>query len=118
MIRNIEELQAIGRENVEAAFASAAALTRGLQSIATEVADFQRKSVEDTAAVWEKALAAKSFEKAVEVQTEFAKGVYEAYLGRANKISEIYLNAAKEALKPFEAQVDKFVGKATAKKAA
>ena len=83
---------------------AATALTKGFQEIATEVADYSRKSFEESTAVVEKAFAAKSFDKAIEVQTDFAKGAYEAYVGQIAKIGEMYMNTAKEAYKPFEGQ--------------
>ncbi len=116
MIKNFEEIQTAGKENLEAAVASASALTKGFQEIATEVADYSRKSFEDGSAVFEKAAAAQSIDKAFEVQSEFAKTAYEAYVGRVTKIGELYMNAAKEAYKPFEGQLGQFAGKDTPKK--
>jgi phasin family protein len=111
MIKDFDQFQTIGKDNFEATVASATALTKGFQEIATEVADFSRKSFEDSTAVVEQAFAAKSIDKALEVQTDFAKGAYEAYVGQVAKIGEIYLNAAKEAYKPFEGHMAQFTGK-------
>ena len=111
MIKDFDQFQAFGKDNFEAGVASATALTKGFQEIATEVADYSRKSFEDGTAVVEKAFAAKSIDKALEVQTDFAKGAYEAYVGQMTKIGEIYMNAAKEAYKPFEGQFGQFTGK-------
>ena len=115
MMKDFDELQTAGKENFEAVVASATAMTKGFQDIATEVADYQRKSFEDGTAIIEKAIAAKSIDKALEVQTDFAKGAYEAYMGRVAKIGEIYLAAAKEAYKPFEGTMAQFAGKAAKK---
>ncbi len=118
MIKNLDQFQSMGKDNFEAGVASAAAMTKGFQEIATEVADFSRKSFEESTAVVEKAFAAKSLDKAIEVQTEFAKGVYESYVGEMAKIGELYMNTAKEAYKPFEGQFAQFTGKTVAKKSA
>lgn len=112
MIKDFDQFQAIGKDNFEASVAAATALTKGFQEIATEVADFSRKSFEESTAVVEKAFAAKSLDKALEVQSDYAKGAYEAYVGQMTKIGEIYMNAAKEAYKPFEGQFSQFTGKA------
>jgi len=112
MIKDFDQFQAIGKDNFEASVTAATALTKGFQEIATEVADYSRKSFEDSTAVVEKAFAAKSLDKALEVQSDYAKGAYEAYVGRMTKIGEIYMNAAKEAYKPFEGQFSQFTGKA------
>ena len=117
MIKDFDQFQAMGKDNFEASVASATALTKGFQEIATEVADYSRKSFEESTAVVEKAFAAKSFDKALEVQTDFAKGAYEAYVGQIAKIGEMYMNTAKEAYKPFEGQIAQFAPKAPKKTA-
>ena len=115
MFKDFDNIQAMGKDSIEAGIASATALTKGFQEVATEVADYSRKSFEDGSAVVEKAFAAKSLDKALEVQTDFAKTAYEAYVGQIAKIGEIYLNTAKEAYKPFEGHVAQFAEKATKK---
>jgi phasin family protein len=111
MTKNYDQFQTMGKDSFEAGIASATAMSKGFQEIATEVADYTRKSFEDTTAIAEKAFAAKSLDKAVEVQSEFAKSAYEAYVGQIAKIGEMYLNTAKEACKPFEGQFAQFAGK-------
>ena len=49
----------------------------------------------------------KSLEKAFEVQTDFAKASYEAFVAQANKVGAIYADIAKEAYKPFERSMPK-----------
>ncbi len=63
MMKSFEDLQAYSKDGVEAMTASTAALTKGYQAVATEVADFSKKSFEKNAAVFEKAVASKSFER-------------------------------------------------------
>ncbi len=61
----------------------------------------------------ERASAAKSFDKAVEVQQAYAKEAYEAFVGQISKFGELYAATAKEAYKPFEASLQSFGIKAT-----
>ena len=49
----------------------------------------------------------KSFEKAIEIQTDYAKQTYEGFVAEATKLGELYAELAKEAYKPFEALVAK-----------
>jgi hypothetical protein len=44
----------------------------------------------------------KSLDKAIEVQTEYAKTAYEGFVAKASKIGELYADLAKETYKPFE----------------
>ncbi|MGE0847898.1 MAG: phasin family protein [Flavobacteriaceae bacterium] len=52
-------------------------------------------------------MAAKSFDKAVEVQTDYAKAAYEDFVGQATKINEMIVGMAKDVYKPFETAVAK-----------
>ncbi len=110
MINSFEEAQNWGKQGFEAYVASATAWTKGLQSIATEVADYSRKSFENSSAMVEKAVAAKSFDKALEVQQGFVKSASEAYVGEMTKLGEMYKETAQEAYKPFEATFSKVQG--------
>jgi len=49
----------------------------------------------------------RSLEKAVEIQTEFAKQAYETFVTESQKIRELYSGLAKQSLKPFESLVAK-----------
>jgi hypothetical protein len=51
----------------------------------------------------------KSPDKAIEVQTEYAKTVYETFVAESQKIGELYADLAKQAYKPFEDFATKFV---------
>ncbi|MEM7424948.1 MAG: phasin family protein [Pseudomonadota bacterium] len=110
MIKSFEEAQNWGKQGFEAYVASATAWTKGLQGIATEVADYSRKSFEEGTAMVEKAVAAKSFDKALEVQQGYVKSASEAYVGEMTKLGEMYKEAAQEAYKPFEASISKMQG--------
>jgi phasin family protein len=76
--------------------------TKNAQAIATEVADYSKKSFEGSAAAWEKLIGAKSIEKAMEVQSEYLKSSYEDFVAQSTKLGELYAGLAKEAYKPFE----------------
>jgi hypothetical protein len=102
MVKNFEEFQQVGKENVDLALKSMGMLSKGTQAIATEVADYSKKAFEDGTAALEKLFGVKSFEKAIEVQTEYAKTAYEGFVAKASKIGELYADLAKETYKPFE----------------
>jgi hypothetical protein len=102
MVKNFEDLQQVGKENVEVALKSFGVLSKSAQAIAVEVADYQKKAFEDGTAALEKLFGVKSLDKAIEVQTEYAKTAYEGFVAKANKIGELYADLAKETYKPFE----------------
>jgi len=107
MVKNFDDLQQVGKENVDIALKSMGVLSKGTQAIAVEVADYSKKAFEDGTAALEKLFGVKSFEKAIEVQTEYAKTAYEGFVAKASKIGELYADLAKETYKPFEALMAK-----------
>jgi len=93
-----------GKEQVDAAatsFASSTTFPAGFQAIATAYGDYTKKSFEDTRAFVEKLTGVKSFEKAIEIQTEFAKTAYETFVTESQKIGALYGDLAKQSYKPF-----------------
>lgn len=107
MFENFETLQKLGKDNVDVAMKSFGAASKGFQAIATEVADYQKKSFEEGTAALEKLLGAKTLDKAFEAQTEFYKTAYEGFVSQATKIGELYADIAKESYKPIEGAVAK-----------
>lgn len=107
MVKNFEDLQQVSKENVDLAMKSMGTLTKGSQAIAVEVADYSKKAFEDGTAMIEKLFGVKSVEKAIELQTEYAKTAYEGFVAKATKIGELYADLAKESYKPFEAMLGK-----------
>ena len=102
-----EEMQKFGKDSMDMALTSLGAWTKGAQAIAVEVVDYSKKSVEGSAAAWEKLMGAKSLEKAMEVQTEYLKSSYEDFVAEATKLGELYVDLAKETYKPFEGALAK-----------
>ena len=112
MFKSFEDMQAASKQGLEAYIASATAFNKGFQALATEAAEFTKKSIEDSVALTEKVVASKSVEKAVELQQAHATKAYEGLMAQANKMNQFYMDAAKDAYKPLEAQIEKFAPKA------
>jgi hypothetical protein len=111
MIKNFDEIQLFGKENVDVAMKSFGAASKGAQAIATEVADYSKKAFEDGTAAFEKLLGAKSIEKVIELQQGYFKTAYEGFVSEATKVGELYVDLAKETYKPYEG----FFAKVTSK---
>lgn len=90
-----------GIEQVGAADASIKAFPAGFQAIATAYGDYTKKSFEDTRSFVEKLSGVKSFDKVVEIQTEFAKTAYETFVTESQKIGALYGELARQSCKPF-----------------
>jgi phasin family protein len=103
----VEEFQNYGKEQYEAAVANAGNYTKGWQAIAAAYTDYAKKSYEDGASFLEKLSGVRSLDKALELQTDYAKSAYETFVAESTKIGELYKDLAKDAYKPFEAIVAK-----------
>ena len=62
----------------------------GLQTIATAYRDYTRKSIQDAQSYVEKLSGVRSLDKAMEVQSEFAKQAYETFAADSRKICGLY----------------------------
>lgn len=102
MFQAYEDIQKLGKSNLDAAVKSATALTRGLQTIAAETADYSKKAIEHSTSHVEKLTSAQTPERFVELQSDYAKGAYEALVAQATKVGELYTNLAREAFRPME----------------
>ncbi|WP_068313947.1 phasin family protein [Polycladidibacter hongkongensis] len=97
-----EQFQKAGKDGMDVAMESFGAFSKGMQAISAEVADYSKKSFEEGSAALEKIAAAKTLDKAFEAQADYAKTSYEAMVGEASKLGEMYTELAKEAYKPYE----------------
>ncbi|MGI9384706.1 MAG: phasin family protein [Methyloligellaceae bacterium] len=107
MIKGYEDIQKLGKDNLDATVKSFGEVNKGFQAIATEWTDYTKKAFEEGTATFEKLVGAKSLEQAMEIQTTYAKKAYDDYVGEVTKISEMYADLAKGAYKPVEAAISK-----------
>jgi hypothetical protein len=103
----MDDVQKLGKDNMDATLKSFGAVSKSVQAIAVEMADYSKKSFEQGTAAIEKLFSAKSIEKAIEVQSDFVKSSYEGFVAEATKLSELYADLAKESYKPFESYLTK-----------
>ncbi len=102
MIKTFEDFEKAGRDNIDLTLKSLSALSKGVQAIATEVVDYSKKTFEDGAAFVEKLLDVKSFDKAIELQSEYARTAYDGFVAKVSRLGELYVDLAKETCKPYE----------------
>jgi hypothetical protein len=102
MLKNFEDFQKLGKDNVDVCMKQLGTVSKGWQAIATEFADYSKKNFEDGSAALEKLIGAKSLEKAIEVQSDYLKSAYEGFVAQSTKMGELYTDLAKETYKPLE----------------
>jgi hypothetical protein len=77
------------------------AVTTNMLAIVAEATDFAKKSLDSRLSFVEKLVGAKSFDSAIQIQSEYAKTFFEGFVAEATKMGELYSNLAKLAFKPF-----------------
>ena len=107
MTQSFEDASKIGKELLDTSLKSFSAGDQG------RAGDFDRgdrptprRRLEAAARRREAALG-RQLDKAVEVQTDYAKAAYEGFVAEATKMGELYADLAKDAYKPFESIIAK-----------
>jgi phasin family protein len=72
------------------------------QTIANAYGDYTRKSLEETQSFVEKLRDVRSLDKAMEVQTDFAKRAYDTFVAESQRIRGLHRELARQTFKPLE----------------
>ena len=78
-----------------------------LQTIAQAYGDYTKKSLEEMRCFVEEFAGARSPNKAIELQTEFAKQAYATFVAESQKICKLHSELARQSFKPLEHMVAK-----------
>ncbi|HVY18975.1 MAG TPA: phasin family protein [Bauldia sp.] len=105
---NTFDFQNFGKDNVDLALKAADAVTKGFQAIASEAADYGKRSFEAGTAAFEKLASAKSLDTVVALQQDFARTAYQGYVGQVTRFGEIFSDMAKSAAAPYQSLYGKF----------
>ena len=100
--KTFDDMQKMSNANVDATVQSFEGVTKATQAIATEIADYTKRSFESGTKTMENLLGAKSLDKAIEVQTESARAAYDNYVSEVTQLGELYSDLAREAFKPYQ----------------
>ena len=85
MTQTYEDFSKYGKEFADTGLKSFASLSKGAQAIATEAGEYTKKSFEAGSAAVEKLFSAKSLDKAIEIQSDYAKQSYESVRRRGHQ---------------------------------
>ncbi len=107
----LTELNAQGKQNLEAIVASAAAAQKGVETLSAQSAAFTKKSWEDSVAAAQSMSQARSIQELLELQTSWAKSATEAYLAEVTKATDVLTASVKNSFKPINERVTASVEK-------
>jgi len=104
-LKGYEAFVTYGKDTTEAAMKSATTAGKGIESINSEIYSYSKQSIEESVAATKAVLASKSVHEAFEIQTDYAKSAFEAYVAELSKISELATAASKDSFAPFKGRV-------------
>jgi hypothetical protein len=82
----------------------------GLQTIANAYADYARTSLQESRSFVEKFMGVRTFDKAIELQGEFARQAYANFVAESQKICGLYSRWALQILWPWEIAATRLTG--------
>ena len=102
------EYQKAAESGFEAAGRSLSEVNRGFQAIAAEITDYSKKAFDDAIRTWEQLIGVRSLEQAIEIQSQYAKRVYENHMAELSKLGEMCVGMVRDASKPVEQATKRF----------
>jgi phasin family protein len=103
--KGYDQLFSYGKQTMEAYLKAANAAGKGVESFHSEIFNFSKQAIEDNMAAAKALMASKSAHEAFELQTDFAKQAFDAYVGEATKLGEIVAATTKDAIEPLQARM-------------
>ncbi len=101
-----DEFAGTSKENIEAFVEAMTASQKGFEAINTEALTYSKQALEDGVAAAKAAFAAKNVQELIELNSTYTKSAFDAYIGAATKIGELWTTAAKDASAPISARVN------------
>ena len=97
----------MSKTHFDTAMKSFGTVSKSAQAISTVMAEYSKLSFENGAKAMENLIGVKSLDKAIEVQSQYAKSIFEGYAAQVARLGELYADMAKAAFKPYDSQVSK-----------
>jgi len=92
----------------EAASRSFTEANRGFQALAAEMMNYSKSAFDDAIRTWEQLIGVKSLEQAIQIQSDYAKRVYENHMAELSKLGEMTVGMVRDAPKQVEETSRKF----------
>ena len=86
----------------EAASRSFTEANKGFQALAAEMMEYSKSAFDDAIRTWEQLIGVRSLEQAMQIQSDYAKRVYENHMAEMKKLGEMTVGMVRDASKPVE----------------
>ena len=103
-MKAVGTITGMARGNVDALLESSRIASGGLQSIAREVADFSKDSLERTTSAARALTLAKTAPELMQLQSDFARAHFNAMIGEVAKLSDTMFKLMTEVFEPLQKQ--------------
>ena len=97
-----QEAQEGVQRGFEATSRSFAEANKGFQALAAEMMNYSKGAFDDAMRTWEQLIGVKSLEQAMQIQSEYAKRVYQNHMAELSKLSQMGIGIMSDASKPVE----------------
>jgi hypothetical protein len=98
----------VAETGFEAASRSFGEANRGFQALAAEMMNYSKATFDDAVRTWEQLIGVKSLEQAIQIQSDYAKRVYDNHMAELSKLGEMYVSVVRDASKPVEQASKRF----------
>jgi phasin family protein len=103
--KGYDQLFGYGKDTMEAYLKSANVAGKGAETLHNELYSFSKQAIEDQMAQAKALMGSKSVHEAFELQSDFAKSAFDAYVGEMTKLGEIVASTTKEAIEPLQGRM-------------
>lgn len=104
-IKNVDDLAALGKDNVEALVQSSTILAKGFEQMTRAFVNLTQATLEQQMKVGKAMLTAKNLKELTELHSDFARTSVDTLMSEASKLSEISIQVANEAFQPLSARM-------------
>jgi hypothetical protein len=102
------EYEKVAETGFEAASRSFGEANRGFQALAAEMMNYSKATFDDAVRTWEQLIGVKSLEQAIQIQSDYAKRVYDNHMAELSKLGEMCMSMVRDASKPVEQASKRF----------
>ena len=81
----------------EAASRSFTEANKGFQALAAEMMNYSKAALDDAIWTWEQLIGVRSLEQAIQIQSDYAKRVYENHMAELSKLGEMTVGMIRDA---------------------
>lgn len=107
-MKGFNDVTAFNRDLIEAFVTATNAATKNAEAFGSETVGFAKQSFDDTVSAAKAAMTSRSVQELVEINTDFTKSAFDAYLGQINKMNDMMIAAAKDTTEPLAERFSAF----------